>query len=481
MKKTKENGITLVTLVITIIVLLMLTSIGTTAGISTINMAKFNQLKNELQMLQTKVNGLNQENKTDIGTELTVTQQKILDIEEVSNIIYKDRADEEKADVKNSFKYLTSNDIKEELGLEGIKRDYLINVKYRYVVSCQGVEYKGQTYYMIEQSGNGLYNVEYKDKNSKTGTFDVNAEIDEDKWKITVSNIQYDGYVSNWQVKYKMVEDEYWKISDNLEFYVEQSGSYIINVIHGDEIDLGKQTLDISPKYVETNLILNYDAINNVNADEHSTDTLVWKDLSKNKNDAQITGATWGDNYLSFDGVDDFAMTTSNIDYGNSCAVTLQFVLIGGLENDVTQMMLESSENWNSSSMGYGIMFNEYGTNDLSTTVHYGRDYNIKTTEDSIIDEDDINVFTVVINNYSDYDSFIKVYKNGEILELKKVNNYECNLSNIKFENYKMYIASRAGNSNFSKMKLGAVRVYNRELNKNEIKDSYELDSKRFK
>lgn len=481
MRKTKENGITLVTLVITIIVLLMLTSIGTTAGISTINMAKFNQFKNELQMLQTKVNGLNQENKTDIGTELTTTQQNILDTEEVSNIIYKDRTDEEKTDVKNSFIYLTSKDIKEELGLEGIKRDYLISIKYRYVVSCQGVKYKDQTYYMIEQSENGLYNVEYKDKNSKTGTFDVNAEIDEDKWKITVSNIQYDGYVSNWQVKYKMVDDEYWKTSYNLEFYVEQSGSYIINVIHGDEIDLGKQTLDISPKYAETNLILNYDAINNISDAEHSSDTLIWKDLSKNKNDAQITGATWGNNYLSFDGVDDFAITTSNIDYNSSCAVTLQLVLVGGIENSVTQMILESSENWSLNPMGYGITFNEYGTKDLDTTVHHSGGYNIKATEDNIVDEYNINVFTFVINNYNQYDSFIKVYKNGEVLEIKKVNNFEYNLSNTKFENYKMYIASRAGNNYFSKMKLGALRVYNRELNKNEIKDSYELDSKRFK
>ncbi len=481
MRKTKENGITLVTLVITIIVLLMLTSIGTTAGISTINMAKFNQFKNELQMLQTKVNGLNQENKTDIGTELTTTQQNILDIEEVSNIIYKDRTDEKKTDVKNSFRYLTSKDIKEELGLEGIKSDYLISIKYRYVVSCQGVKYKDQTYYMIEQSENGFYNVEYKDKNSKTETFDVNAEIDEDKWKITVSNIQYDGYVSNWQVKYKMVDDEYWKTSDNLEFYVEQSGSYIINVIHGDEIDLGKQTLDISPKYAETNLILNYDAINNISDAEHSSDTLIWKDLSKNKNDAQITGATWENNYLSFDGVDDFAVTTSNIDYNSSCAVTLQLVLVGGIENSVTQMILESSENWSLNPMGYGITFNEYGTKDLDTTVHHSGGYNIKATEDNIVDEDNINVFTFVINNYNQYDSFIKVYKNGEVLEIKKVNNFEYNLSNTKFENYKMYIASRAGNSYFSKMKLGALRVYNRELNKNEIKDSYELDSKRFK
>lgn len=481
MKKTKENGITLVTLVITIIVLLMLTSIGTTEGISTINMAKFNQFKNELQMLQTKVNDLNQENKTDIGIELTTTQQNILNIEEVYNIIYKNRTDEEKTDVRDSFKYLTSNDIKEELGLEGIKRDYLISIKYRYVVSCQGIEYKEQTYYMIEQIGNGLYNVEYKDKNSKIGKFDVNAEIDKDKWKITVSNIQYDGYVSNWQVKYKMAGDEYWKTSDNLEFYVEQSGSYIINVVHGNEIDLGKETLDISPKYAETNLVLNYDAINNISDDEHSSDTIVWKDLSKKKNDAQITGATWGENYLSFDGLDDFAVTTSDIDYGDSCAITLQFVLVGGLENDVTQMILESSENFDTNNIGYGILYSDYSTNNLSTIVHSNNDYNAKTTEDSIIDEDDINVFTVVINNYNEYNSFIKIYKNGELLELKKVNNYEYDLSNTKFENYKMYIASRAGNSYFSKMKLGALRIYNRELNKNEINDSYELDSRRFK
>lgn len=481
MKKTKENGITLVTLVITIIVLLMLTSIGTTEGISTINMAKFNQFKNELQMLQTKVNDLNQENKTDIGIELTTTQQNILNIEEVYNIIYKNRTDEEKTDVRDSFKYLTSNDIKEELGLEGIKRDYLISIKYRYVVSCYGIEYKGQTYYMIEQIGNGLYNVEYKDKNSKIRKFDVNAEIDKDKWKITVSNIQYDGYVSNWQVKYKIAGDEYWKTSDQLEFYVEKAGSYIINVVHGDEIDLGKETLDISPKYAETNLVLNYDAINNISDDEHSSDTTVWKDLSEKKNDAQITGATWGENYLSFDGLDDFAVTTSDIDYMDSCAITLQFVLVGGLENDVTQMILESSENFDTNNIGYGILYSDYSTNNLSTIVHSNNDYNAKTTEDSIIDEDDINVFTVVINNYNEYNSFIKIYKNGELLELKKVNNYEYDLSNTKFENYKMYIASRAGNSYFSKMKLGALRVYNRELNKNEINDSYELDSRRFR
>ena len=227
----------------TIVVLLILTSIGTTAGISTINMARFNQFQNELKILQTKVNGLNQENKTDIGVEPTSTQQNILNEEEVSNIIYKNKTDDEKLDIKNSFKYVSSNNLK-ELELNDIKRDYLISIKYRYVVSCQGFEYKDKIYYMIEQIGNGLYNVNYVDK-SKTGSFDLKTEKVNGDWKIIVSDIQYDGYVNYWQVKYKLVGDEYWKTSDKLEFYVSEPGYYIVNVIHGNEIDLGTKQITL--------------------------------------------------------------------------------------------------------------------------------------------------------------------------------------------------------------------------------------------
>ena len=86
--KTKENGITLVALVIMIVLLLILASIGYTVGDSTISSAKFTQFKNELKVMQTKVNELNQENKTDDGQELTEEQKDILDIQEISDVIY---------------------------------------------------------------------------------------------------------------------------------------------------------------------------------------------------------------------------------------------------------------------------------------------------------------------------------------------------------------------------------------------------------
>lgn len=247
MRKTNERGVTLVALVTTIIILLILSTIGVTSGKSTIEYSNFNKLKNKLTILQTKVNELNQQNKTDIGQEIGDDQKAILNNEVVSSIIYKNRNDEEKNSIEAGFRLLDGNQIKEQLGLDGYKGNYLINVEYRYVVLCDGLEYNGITYYMIDQIEGGLYNVEYHNKNnSNNGNFEVNVVTDGDKYKIIVSDIQYDGYVSNWQVKYKMADVNYWNTSNKLEFYVKKPGDYIISVVFGDEINLGEKEIRIS-------------------------------------------------------------------------------------------------------------------------------------------------------------------------------------------------------------------------------------------
>ena len=247
MKKTNEKGITIITLVITIIILLILASIGVNSGKGTIELAKYDKLRNELTIIQTKVNDLNQENKTEIGQKISTAQKSILNIDTVSNIIYSGRTEAEKAEIEDGFRYCSSNYIEKQFELDGIERDYLINVEYRYVVSCEGLEYKGTVYYMIDQMESGLYNVAYHNKNSNTGSFDVSAEKVGEKYKINVSNIQHEGYVSNWQVKYKLSTEENWKTSNKLEFEVEKAGTYIVKVVHGNEIDLGEKTLYVGP------------------------------------------------------------------------------------------------------------------------------------------------------------------------------------------------------------------------------------------
>ena len=289
MKKTNEKGITIITLVITIIILLILASIGVNSGKGTIELAKYDKLKNELTIIQTKVNDLNQENKTEIGQKISTAQKSILNIDTVSNIIYSGRTEAEKAEIENGFRYCSSNYIEKQFELDGIERDYLINVEYRYVVSCEGLEYKGTVYYMIDQMESGLYNVAYHNKNSNIGSFDVSAEKVGEKYKISVSNIQHEGYVSNWQVKYKLSTEENWKTSNKLEFEVEKAGTYIVKVVHGNEIDLGEKTLYVGP-ILAANKVKVGDYIK-YTPDTASTDTIL-QELNTYSGSSENTAST---------------------------------------------------------------------------------------------------------------------------------------------------------------------------------------------
>ena len=242
---TNEKGVTLQALIITIVLLLILTSIGATAGTSALEYSKYSKLKTELQLLQTKVNELNENNDSSKGQDLNNAQKEILEKEEVKSIIYKGKEDK-KDEVKKGFKFFSVSEIKSDFDLSGIERSYLINVDYRYVVSCEGFKYKNVTYYMIDQMDDGMYNVEYHNKNSNKGAFEVSSSIEGNVGKIIVSINNYDGYINNWQVKYKLNTEEKWQISNDLEFTVDNAGTYIVNVVHGDEIDLGKKTVTVS-------------------------------------------------------------------------------------------------------------------------------------------------------------------------------------------------------------------------------------------
>lgn len=244
--RSKEKGVTLIALLTAVILILILASVGVTVGTSTLDSASFVKFKSELKVLQNKVNELNQSNENKIGKELTDEDElkSKLDLGVISDIIYKDvSSDEEKKKIRDGFRYFDKKCIQEDLKLDSIKRNYLINVEYRYVVFPDGFEYEGTIYYMIDQVENGFYNVRYKDKNEKTGTFDVNTTKEKNKYKIEVSNIIYNGYINNWTVKYKIIDSDSWKTSNELSFYVSEQGIYNVKVVYGDEIDLGTNTV----------------------------------------------------------------------------------------------------------------------------------------------------------------------------------------------------------------------------------------------
>lgn len=258
MIKSKEKGITLIALVTTIVVILILASIGITAGTSTIKYVNFSQFKNELSILQIKVNELNENNEFKIGQELpelSADKKDILKKDEISNIIYKDVTDSEKVKIQEGFKYYSIQYLQNELGLEGIKRDYLINIEYRYIICCEGFNYNEINYYMIDQIDSEMYNVRYKEKNSEEEKvqFSINEPIKENgRWKIEVSNIEYSGYISNWQVKYRLSENSYWSTANGLSFYVTKQGNYYVQVVH-DEIQSDPQLVNVQEELISAN------------------------------------------------------------------------------------------------------------------------------------------------------------------------------------------------------------------------------------
>lgn len=263
-KQEQEKGVTLMALVITVIILLIILSIGVSTGKNIIKSSKFTAFTTEMKIMQTKVNEWNQAYQNndkisidgenfigagntetgekgiqEIGEDLTAESQQILNTIEVNEILSeKAEGDQTRlTEIKDGFRLLTQSYLTEKLKVESITSDYLVNVKERIVVCNDGFKYENVMYYMLEQIDNGLYNVEYKEQNSKEGDFTVKATKVGDEWQIEVSNIQHEKYVSKWQVKYQKEGSDIWHTSDSLIFNVPE-GVYQVKVVHGNEISL---------------------------------------------------------------------------------------------------------------------------------------------------------------------------------------------------------------------------------------------------
>ena len=154
-----NKGITLVSLVIMIIVLLILASVGTNTGISVIRQSKFNRTIGEMKILQVKINELYEEYKSgeldieNIGTVippslLTKAQMALTAVEGSFNNIA-------------NFKYVTADYIKNTLDVDGVEEDYIINIKTRKVILLDGVKNDEEMYYSLSQIPWEQFNVEY--------------------------------------------------------------------------------------------------------------------------------------------------------------------------------------------------------------------------------------------------------------------------------------------------------------------------------
>ena len=240
-----NKGITLITLVVTVIILLILASVGTYSGIRAIKLGELNRFTAELKIMQTEVNSMYEKFKNNE----TINEQEILsigeeissnsDIEQQANVVFTQNASGITSSV--GYKYYSLETIN-NLGIGGISQDFFVNIEKRSVVSFQGLEYQGKTYYTLSQLPDGLYNVEYNDENTRINPEMENISVEnisDSSWKLTVNNIEFGGYVQKGKIQYQRLGDDYWSESNDKSFIVTEQGVYLIKVIDnaGNESD----------------------------------------------------------------------------------------------------------------------------------------------------------------------------------------------------------------------------------------------------
>lgn len=241
-----NKGITLITLVVTIVIIMILASVGIYSGVRSLKLAELNRFTTELKIMQTQVNSMYEKLKNDetisgqailsIGTEILSSSN---DVQNQASIVFTQNASGITSSV--GYKYYSLETIS-NLGIEGITQDFFINIETRSVVSYKGLEYNGTTYYTLSQIPNGLYNVNYNDSNITIDPEIDNVtveKIDSSKWKLTVNDITYGGYVQKGKIQYQRLGDDYWNESDDKSFIVTEQGIYIIKIIDnaGNESD----------------------------------------------------------------------------------------------------------------------------------------------------------------------------------------------------------------------------------------------------
>ena len=245
-----SKGVTLIALVITIIVLLILASVATYSGVGVIRSSQFTTFITELKIMQTQVNDLydqwkngnikiddtngtitNASDNSTIGKDLTYNST----VQAQANTVLVETLGlaSSIADLSN-YKYFDQETL-QNLRIEGITREFFIDIKTRSVVSYEGYTYEGVTYYTLDQVPQGLYNVDYDPQQAGDPTFDVSyEEIGENKWRVTVSNIQYDGYIDKWTVQYQEDGANYWSSTEDMSFVVTKSWIYNIKIVNGN-------------------------------------------------------------------------------------------------------------------------------------------------------------------------------------------------------------------------------------------------------
>ena len=234
--KIKSNrGITLITLVITIVILMILSTVTITVGVSQINATKLKGFYTKLEIAQEGIEKIANTNESYTDSNNTTIYLKDLGTtptEEQDSLITSLGYD------STNFRYFTTEEIENELGISGVDLNLLIDFKNKVVISSEGIEVAGTKYYMLENTKYSVNLDETKNKGNIDFSYYV-SQYGSNSYKITITPINI-GDIKEGTVKYRKTGVAYWTVAKNNEIIIHNLADYDIMYIDANNNSVTK-------------------------------------------------------------------------------------------------------------------------------------------------------------------------------------------------------------------------------------------------
>ena len=157
-----EKGITILILTITIILMVILAGATINYGVNSLNAAKFQNFSYELQQIQGKVDSiyekikLGDESYIILGNEIKKKKKAMNTLNMVKGINYLNILDSQRDQYYyqenfSYYRYLTEDNLENIFDITSNPGDVIINFTTREVISVDGFEYEGRTYYTLSE------------------------------------------------------------------------------------------------------------------------------------------------------------------------------------------------------------------------------------------------------------------------------------------------------------------------------------------
>lgn len=294
--KKNQKGVTIISLIITIIVMLILASVTIYVGTGSIDNSRMLSFLSYMQTIQTKVDFISEYNDySKYGEALSSSNesklQAILDSETESFLT---------TTSSEYLRYFDSSHIASDLEIENIDDEIIVDFNTREVISLNGIEHENKTYYSQYYLPGGQKISNQIEEISRTISLgEITANINGLNATITIKNIS----ITNGTLSYGKKDDE---------------GQIIWTVI----TNYTKKNVNVTTENITESEVYYFKLVDNTNGDDNADEEGVYPSLeikltNSPKLQGDLTDLSTSYNYSNLNDSSKWAFATDKTDTAN--------------------------------------------------------------------------------------------------------------------------------------------------------------------